>query len=223
MGFFTCFIAYPFIYKPLTARSKSRTTILGASIAAAIIGLQMGSFGVVLETLLSGRTELPFSTFILLMQPIHLAIGLVEGLITGALILYIYRNTPELLDHDLQKQSAGVTKKILPVLAVLAILCGGLFSWFASGSPDGLEWSIEKTAGSAELESPAGGIHETLHSVQEFLAFLPDYGFRSPGESESIIQAGTTVSGLTGSVLTLLIISSIVMVTALFKHRKKRQ
>ena len=222
MGFFTCFIAYPFIYKPLTAGRKSRTIVFGASLTAAVAGLQIGAFGVVLETLLSGKTELPFSTFLLLMQPIHLAIGLVEGLITAALVLYVYRNSPGLLDHDLQKESTGV-RKIVPILAVLALLCGGLFSWFASGYPDGLEWSVEKTAGTAELIAPEGGIHETLHSFQESLAFLPDYGFRNAGERESAVQAGTTVSGLTGSILTLLIISAAVVLIAVFKRRKKQQ
>jgi len=222
LGFFTCFVAYPFIYKPLTARRKSRGAVFGASITAAVLGLQMGSFAVVLETLLSGRTELPFGTFLLLMQPIHLAIGLVEGLITAALVLYVYRNSPELLDHDLQKETGGV-KKIIPVMAVLALLCGGFFSWFASEHPDGLEWSIEKTAGTAELAAPAGGIHEKLEAFQESLAFLPDYGFKNAAESESVLQTGTTVSGLTGSVLTLLVICTAVLGIALIKRRRKQQ
>jgi len=47
----------------------------------------MGSFSVVIETLLSGKTELPFGSFVLLMQPIHLAIGVVEGLVTAAVVI----------------------------------------------------------------------------------------------------------------------------------------
>lgn len=43
-----------------------------------VLTLQMGAFSVTLETLVSGITELPFGTFVAVMQPIHLAIGLVE-------------------------------------------------------------------------------------------------------------------------------------------------
>jgi len=61
-----------------------------------LIGLQMGSFSVVIETLLSGKTELPFGSFVLLMQPIHLAIGVVEGLVTAAVVIFVWRTRPEL-------------------------------------------------------------------------------------------------------------------------------
>ncbi len=222
MGFFSCFLAYPFIYKPLTAGHRSQAAVFGASITAAIFGLQTGAFGVVIETLLSGKTELPFTTFVLLMQPIHLAIGLVEGLITASLVLYVYKNSPELLDHDLQKKSAKV-RKIIPVLAILALLFGGLFSWFASDYPDGLEWSIEKTAGTTELVVPPGGIHGVLKSFQQTMAFLPNYGFKHTGEIESSVHTGTTVSGLTGIILTLMGISSVIILISFIKRRMKRR
>ena len=54
--------------------------LLGPS--AAVVGLQLGAFGVVMETVFSGISELPYPTFVLLLQPIHLGIGLVKGLVT---------------------------------------------------------------------------------------------------------------------------------------------
>ena len=65
---------------------------------SAVIGLQLGAFSVVLETIFSGRTELPFETFAMLMQPIHLAIGIVEGLITASIINFVWQARPELLE-----------------------------------------------------------------------------------------------------------------------------
>ena len=53
---------------------------------ASVVGLQLGAFGVVVETRLSGLADLPFSAFLLAMQPIHFAIGIVEGLITAAVV-----------------------------------------------------------------------------------------------------------------------------------------
>ncbi|MGE5541612.1 MAG: energy-coupling factor ABC transporter permease, partial [Bacillota bacterium] len=54
LGFYTCFVAYPLIYKWFTRKGVSPKAILRGSMASAIVGLQMGAFGVVLETLLSG-------------------------------------------------------------------------------------------------------------------------------------------------------------------------
>ncbi len=63
-----------------------------------MIGLQLGAFGVVLQTLASGVTALPFSSFVVLMQPIHLAIGIVEGIVTAAILSFVYRMRPEILE-----------------------------------------------------------------------------------------------------------------------------
>ena len=40
-------------------------------------------------------------------------------------------------------------------MAVLAVVTGGAFSWFASTHPDGLEWSIEKIYGKPEVPERA--------------------------------------------------------------------
>ena len=73
-------------------KSAQRTRIVAASIIGCVVTLQLGAFSVVLETSLSGITELPFGAFVALMQPIHLAIGLVEGLITSAVLLFVYES-----------------------------------------------------------------------------------------------------------------------------------
>ena len=65
LGFFPCFIAYPFIYKKIAGEQPTQQRILAGAMAASILGLQMGAFGVVLETLFSGISELPFNTFVL--------------------------------------------------------------------------------------------------------------------------------------------------------------
>ena len=56
-----------------------------------MIGLQLGAFSVVLETTASGISELPFGSFVLLMSPVHLAIGIVEGLATAAVVAFVAR------------------------------------------------------------------------------------------------------------------------------------
>ena len=98
LGFFPCFIAYPLIYKKLVGERPTQGRILLGAMAAAILSLQMGAFGVVMETWFSGISELPFSTFVLMMQPIHLAIGIVEGLVTATVVAFVWKARPEILE-----------------------------------------------------------------------------------------------------------------------------
>lgn len=217
MGFFTCFVALPFIYQPLLGKNPTPQRITIAAIIAAVLGLQMGAFSVVLETVFSGISALPFSTFVLLMQPIHLGIGLVEGLVTASVINFVWKAQPEIMARAADHQSMGgiSVKKIVSGLAVVTIITGGALSWFASANPDGLEWSIAKVIGGEGELKASGGVHKVLASLQKKTAFLPGYGFRPAGEEAKeeataepawpAVDAGTSVSGLVGGVVTLLV------------------
>ncbi|WP_258361192.1 energy-coupling factor ABC transporter permease [Moorella sulfitireducens] len=232
LGFYTCFIAYPLIYKLLVHKGYSTGRIFAGSLLAAIIGLQLGAFSVVLQTLFSGITELPFRTFVMLMQPIHLAIGVVEGLITAAVVVFIWKARPEIIEKAASGQTIGSSdiKKVLAGFAVIAIITGGVFSWFASANPDGLEWSMFNTSGKEELEMP-GGIHQTLASIQEKIAILPDYSFKSSEqevdgdapetEGWPAVNAGTSVSGLAGGAMTLLLAAITGLIIRSIKKREK--
>ncbi len=215
LGIFPCFIAYPMIYRPLAGNNPTSGRILAGSLIAAIAGLQLGAFGVVLETSLSGISELPFGTFVLLMQPIHLAIGVVEGLVTAVVIGYVWKIRPEILAASAARGALeGLSlRKVLAGLAVATVFTGGLLSWFASAHPDGLEWAMFRTAGVEELDAPEAGVHRSLAMLQEKTAFLPDYGFKGGAESAPeqaadtwpAVDAGTSASGLVGGLLTLLL------------------
>lgn len=234
LGFFTCFIAYPLIYKPIAAQGYTPKRIMGASMIATVIGLQLGSFGVVLETLFSGKTELPFGTFLLMMQPIHLAIGLVEGLIVAAVVSFVWKERPEIIEKAALGEKLGSfsIKKVMSGLAVAAMLTGGGLSWFASANPDGLEWSIFKTAGVNELES-RDGIYRTLADLQSKLAFLPDYGFKAAEDENAAgaevtaeeaawpaVSGGTSVAGVVGGGVTLALAALIGLAVSFIKKKK---
>ncbi|MDZ4168320.1 MAG: energy-coupling factor ABC transporter permease [Coriobacteriia bacterium] len=214
LGFFPAFVAYPFIYKPIAGDATSKFRVVSGAIIAAVAALQLGSFAVVLQTLFSGISALPFTAFLALMQPIHLAIGIVEGFVTGAVVFFVSIAQPELLTRTSNRDSvAGLRLRTVIVgLAIAAVVAGGLLSWFASPYSDGLEWSIEKVAGTAELEAPAG-VHAALAEFQGLTAVLPDYAFPTDGAqteevgaaSGSAVDVGTTTSGLVGAGAVLLI------------------
>lgn len=214
LGFFPCFLAYPLLYRKIASGRPTPARITLASIIGAVVSLQLGAFSVVMETVFSGISELPLRTFILLMQPIHLAIAIVEGLVTAAVVSFVWKARPEILDAAANSVPIGRVsmKKVLLGLAVAAVITGGALSWFASSNPDGLEWSMFKTSGKEELESHEN-VHASLAAMQEKTSFLPDYGFKKSEAVESedgapawpAVDAGTSVSGLIGGTLTLLV------------------
>jgi cobalt/nickel transport system permease protein len=218
MGFYPCFLGYPLVYKPIAGDGTSAKRIYIAAIVSVIIALQLGAFSVVLETLSSGRSELPFSTFVLLMQPIHLAIGFVEGIITAGIISYVKNVRPEILQssNTLRPLDAGISlKNVLAVFVILAVVTGGALSWFASTHPDGLEWSIKKVTGKTELAEQTNGVASLLKDIQEKTAFLPDYNFKPSAKEEAKaneapawpgIEAGTSFAGILGGAIVLIFI-----------------
>jgi cobalt/nickel transport system permease protein len=208
MAFWTAFVAHPLVYRPVTgtAGSPSRGRVVAGSLLAAVLGAQLGALSVVLETTLSGISDLPFTTFLWLMLPIHLAIGVVEGLITAVVVLFVRQTQPELLEHGV----TGATGKRLhlkPVLlgfGVAAVLAAGIFSWFASSSPDGLEWSVAKAGGGGETALTASAAHRAAADLQSLTAVLPDYSFKSASQASprraepAAVRAGTSLAGVVG-------------------------
>jgi cobalt/nickel transport system permease protein len=226
LGFFPCFAAYPLFYKPIAGgRISQRRIVLGA-ILSAVLGLQLGALGVVFETFLSGISDLPFSTFLFLMQPIHLAVGIVEGLVTAAVVVFVWKARPEILEMTAASKPAGIPslKKVLAGLLIAAAVTGGFISWFASTHPDGLEWSISRSTGKQEIDPPKKGLHRLLATLQEKTSFLPDYSFKiskneeTAGDAWPAVDSGTSLSGILGGALTLI---TLVLIGVLLKRRKK--
>lgn len=218
MAFYFCFVGYFLIYRPLTKNKMSKIRILIASVVGSVVSLQLGAFSVVLQTKLSGITELPFNTFITFMQPIHLAIGLVEGLITAAVLIFIYQARPELLDVKKIAGRSMSNKKVIAIVAVIVLLIGGGLSLFASSNPDGLEWSIENVTGSGELDSDSG-VYQTAEELQGSTALLPDYAF-----SGSNSALGTSLSGILGPIVVVgVCVGVLYLIKFGRKHRQIRE
>ena len=238
LGVYPCFLAYPLIYKPLTKGAAGPSRIVAASLISGVVALQLGAFSVALETMLSGRSELLFSSFVMLMQPVHLAIGLVEGFVTAGVINFIRAAQPGILEgtSSTRPLSADVSRrKILAGLLIAAILTGGVLSWFASSNRDGLEWSVEKVFGRTELPEQKSGIAPALKKIQEKTAFLPDYkiktaenkaGGRGSGKDEKTLpsaKAGTSVSGILGSAMVVILIALIGLGIRVVRNKNHRR
>ncbi len=221
LGIYPCFISYPFIYRVIVQDKNNSRRILIASVISVVIGMQLGTFSVIFQTLLSGKSELSFAAFSSVMLPIQLAIGLIEGFITAGVINYVRSLRPEILESvsGMKSLTPWISfKNILLGFLFITIITGGILSWFSSRNPDGLEWSIVKVFGNSELPETEKGIARVLREVQEKTAILPDYRFSAgndtsrEGEPEEAvnywpdIKPETSVSGITGSIMVLVLI-----------------
>ncbi len=230
MAFYGCFVGYFLIYRPIMKKKGGniQLRLIIASVLGCVLTLQLGAFSVCVETFASGISELPFGAFLALMQPIHLAIGLVEGLITAAVLVFVYQTRPELLEVVGKEDSAEAklsVKSVVAVLAVAAILIGGIGSQFASSNPDGLEWSLFGNADSGYsanmgLDEDDFGVNstaaDTAAGIQDKTAFLPDYAFA--GDEDNAL--GTTVSGILGGAIVAAVAVGICFLGGFFRKRK---
>ena len=158
---------------------------------------------------------------------LHLAIGLVEGLITSAVLLFVYESRPELLqciEPAEGESSKRSLKAVIAILAVVALVVGGGLSLLASSNPDGLEWALFGNAeeGYAEnmgLDEDDFGVSskaaDTAGAIQEKTSFLPDYAF-----ADNDTPVGTTVSGIVGSAL-VAGVAILICLAGGFFHKKK--
>ena len=207
MGAFSCLVAYPLIFRPILRNTPTFARIMTASVTASVVALELGAFGVTAETELSGVTALPTAEFLMFMVPIHLAIGLCEGIATGAILWFVECYRPALLRcNNSVRPARRKLKGAIIAFAAAALILGGGFSWIASQNPDGLEWSIEKVAGTADLEIADPDVADA-QKVQESTALLPDYDSR--------------LSGIIGALLTILLLWSIS--TAIVKRHRKTE
>ena len=183
LGFWPCFVAIPFVFRPIAGASPGRGRLLAAAILAGACSLQLGAFGVVLQTLVSGRSDIPFGAFALLMQPIHLAIGVVEGVVTAALMSFVRQARPEILDFAPPAAPAGSSRRpLILAIAAAALVIASAVSWLASARPDGLEWSLEKATRKGTLAAPADA--------------------RKPWPA---VDAGTSLAGVVGAASALVV------------------
>jgi cobalt/nickel transport system permease protein len=215
LGIIPCLVACPLVFKRLAGSRPTQNRIIGASILSSVLALQLGAFAVVLETFFSGISALPFRSFALVMQSVHLPIGIVEGVVTAMVVSYVWKIQPESLTAFGHRQAAPIRTRILAGFLLISLVVGGGLSWMASTRPDGLEWAISQVAGSMEQTASGTGVHAVLAGLQQRSALLPGYAFRQKvgvqeagvdgGEPWPFIDDGSAVSAVVGGAATLVI------------------
>lgn len=189
MAALSCLVAYPLIFKPLIHNHNSPSRWAAASIATSITALAMGALAVTIETELSGITALPYGRFLSFMLPIHLLIGVGEGLATAAVIASLRRYRPDLL-FDSTEPTARPRTQFIAITVVAALLVASVAGTVASSHPDGLEWSIERTTAGVEIAESQSPLHHRAARIQRTTALLPDYEASMAG----LVGVGATLA-----------------------------
>lgn len=220
MGIIPCFIIYPFVWKTLVKGEVTKKKILVASCIAGVLAMSLGALGVVVETYASGIAKIPFTDFVLLMIPIHMLIGLGEGLITSAVVWFAFQQ------KMIQNGEIGhnALSKSVVLGAVLGLLIPVvLLTWFASSKPDGLEWSLENSAAQLQEDTPPTAAHKIAKELQEKTSIMPDYSFVSATpQSEQQEHIDYMLIAVIGSLIVAAILSVISGVVYLVHRRKQR-
>ena len=151
-----CLVAYPLVFRKLLGESRNPWRTIVASVVACTIATTLGAAAVVVENGLAGAgSALPFGEFLGAMLPTHLAIGAIEGVITGGLLWAIGAANATALDYNKEGGKVALHKPAATMIAfaIGALLLGFGISRFASSAPDGLEWSMEQTEGELRIEN----------------------------------------------------------------------
>jgi cobalt/nickel transport system permease protein len=242
IGVVPALLCYPLLFRPIIKGGATLRRITMASMVASIAALQLGALGVVAQTHLSGISGLPIKAFALLMQPIHLAIGIVEGMVTSAILCFVHKMRPEIIlgaaggaskNGGAPMRNVVNMRNVIIAAVVLAIATGGFLSRFASSRPDGLEWSIEKAAAPVEAQlgaEPKNALIEGAAAIQEKTAFMPGYNFKGAvgegpdaGSEPGSSTAGmTSAAGMIGAALTFLLAAASALVITKARRKKEK-
>jgi cobalt/nickel transport system permease protein len=197
-----------FLYKVATKGSFSNLRTYIAVFLACVMGIEAGAILVPVQAALSGVILVPFTTFLITMIGVHLLVGIVEGLITLAVLAYLQQVRPDILQSSLQGKIRLSKKTVLTTLVVFTVIIAAGLSLVASGMPDGLEWSYLERSDQPNFKPIIANKDsriEAVDNLQTKYTPLPDYSIRSSDKAN--VSAGwTSFAGVIGSFITMLFI-----------------
>ena len=114
-------------------RERSPLMTMACAMGASVAAIVLGALAVYAEVWLSGISTLRMGDFLAAMVPIHVAIGLGEGLLTGMILVAA-------------RTRVFSWKTLTATFALCAVLIVFGLSHMASAQPDGLEWSVARAS-----------------------------------------------------------------------------
>jgi len=201
-----------FLYKTVTRNSTGSLRIYIATMLACVIAVEAGAVLVPIQAAISGVLVVPFPTFLITMLGVHLLVGLVEGLVTVAVLGYLQQVRPDIVTDSLPGKVRLSKKAVLVTLVIFTIVIGAGLSLFACGFPDGLEWSYAERPDQPDFESAVENPDSRIAAVDDFQSKyspMPDYSVRSsklgqtPTHEIEAAAGWTSLAGVVGAALTM--------------------
>ena len=201
-----------FLYKMATTGPFSPLRAYTGAILACVIAIEAGAVLVPIQAAISRVLAVPFSTFLITMLGVHFLVGLVEGLVTVAVLGYLQQVRPDIVLTSLPGKVRLSRKAVLVTLVVFTVVIGVGLSLLASGLPDGLEWSYAERPDQPDFEPAVANQDHRIVAVDDFQSKyspLPDYSIRTsklgktPEQEVETAAGWTSFAGVAGSALTM--------------------
>lgn len=197
-----------FVYQAVKGSKPSRQRMLIAAVLACIFAAEAGSLLVVVQAAISGVLLVPVVTFLATMAGVHLLVGVMEGLITSAVLSYLAAVRPDLIE-GVHGNGLFSRKTAIISLVVITIITAAGFSLLASSRPDGLEWSYLERPEQPDFKSLVTNEDSRIPAVDEIhskIALMPDYSARGASEEHPVSAGWTSLAGILGSMVCMGII-----------------
>jgi cobalt/nickel transport system permease protein len=197
-----------YIYKTILGNSTKPAKIYAASVIACVISLTVSALLVPIQAGFSGVLTIPVGTFMLTMAGVHSILGIIEGVITAGVVVYLKKVRPALLENENADHTAG-RRTFYIACAVCIIFITTVLIHFASEKPDGLEWSYSERPDQPEFESIITNDSktvETVEAMQTKYTPLPDYDIRPTQKTGIVGPEWKSFAAVIGSVITMGII-----------------
>ena len=226
MALVPAYLGY-YLYRLITAGKFSALRVYVGAMTASIISIEAGAMLVPIEAAISGVLAVPFMTFLITMVGVHSLVGLIEGFITVAVLIYLQQVRPDIVTDSLPGKIRMSKKMVLVTLVVFSGFIAGLLSLFASEFPDGLEWSYAERPDQPEFAQIVENQDSRITAVDDFqskYSLLPDYSQRAAplgniGEEGESGAGWTSFAGVVGSVVTMIFIF---FAANILRKRRKR-
>jgi cobalt/nickel transport system permease protein len=146
------------------------------------------------------------------MLGVHLLVGLVEGLVTVAVLGYLQQVRPDIVLDSLPGKARLSRYAVLITLLVFTVVISAGLSLLACGFPDGLEWSYAERPDQPDFKSAVENKDPRITAVDDFQSKyspLPDYSARTSklgatsGQVAETSAGWTSFAGVLGSALTM--------------------
>jgi cobalt/nickel transport system permease protein len=198
MGLVPSYIGYG-VYRLIRGVSEKTWRVYLASICACLIGVESGAILVPFEAALSGVLSVPFKTFFLTMAGVHVLVGLVEGVVTAAVLGYLQQVRPDIVANMLPGKVRWSKKAVLTTFVIVTIITGAGLSLLASEFPDGLEWSYLERPDQPNFKPVVhneSSVIAAADEVQTKYTPLPDYSMRGKSAAGWTSFAAVVGSGI---------------------------